>query len=1200
VLVVAWDGEAADFTVLRAAGRFSREYVAAGRIAVGVGPVARAVKESRTVTTPNILTDADVWLPPARRREIELEGFRAVAAAPLAVKGHVHGALVVHYWRERTFDDDDVAALTRLASQAAVAIDNARVYGEASRRAARLHELAEVERLVTGSVDLDDVLRRIASATARLLAAPIVQVWVMNRERRIFERRATCITAAVAEEVLPTALAATDPLATALTVEHASVFLDDVAKDPRGASMTWATGFGLPALFAAPTEHADEVLGALTIHGATGFDLGDEDRALVTALAARIGRAIESARAYRGAVHRAERLGQLVAVTQSISASLEPSSVMQAIADAAAALNPGAFAIVHGYDRERGILRSLAVSGEDARQLPTEVPIDRGLPGMVVELRHAVLVYDPRTHPRTLMREWWAAHPGATFFGLPIQNDDVMLGVLGCIVPDRAPSLEEQELLQLLTVQAAVAIENARLYRESTRRRDTAEALARLGRELTETLDADRIEQVVTRGMVDLLRVRGGIVFHCAPADGSLTAATTYGVDAEAVRGRVLIAGEGVVGRAVQEKRLLVSSDVIEDASITLSSSLRARAASERFRAIMAAPLFTRNRILGALVVGDEPGREFSVEEQQVFQAFAHQAALALENALLYSASDRERREAGALAGAARQLAGSLDLEELAPQLVEVLRDLFNAHAAALYRLRDDGDFVSVAYGGAAREHMRPGEVLDRGAGVIARAVAERRAVWTRDALNDPTVYFPEKFRETVSASGIRAVLSVPLIAKDEVIGALVVSSHEPRDFDEREASLLQAFADQAALALDNARLYASARDSLTRLRDTQAQLVQAAKMSALGQLVSGVAHELNNPLSVVIGYGQLLLGRELPQHLRRPVELMVSQGDRMAKIVRGLLFFARQRPPERVPVQVNQAVDDTLAMRINQLSLSGIVVERCFTDDLPSIAADAQQLQQVLLNLFLNAEQAILETKRAGRIVVRTSLVDAQRAVRIEVVDDGPGIAADALPHVFEPFFTTKEVGNGTGLGLSVSYGIVQEHGGRLSVESRPGETIFTVELPIGTPVADAPAAPAPFERAASANGRIALVVEDEPSVSDFIVTLLQEAGWRVDVTTGGRGGLARVRARRYDLIVSDMRMPDGNGEELYRRAIDVDPSLVRRFIFVTGDTANPNAWEFLQEVGVPVLEKPFTPALFLETVRRVSASLTASASSA
>ncbi|MGH7354895.1 MAG: hybrid sensor histidine kinase/response regulator, partial [Candidatus Rokuibacteriota bacterium] len=409
--------------------------------------------------------------------------------------------------------------------------------------------------------------------------------------------------------------------------------------------------------------------------------------------------------------------------------------------------------------------------------------------------------------------------------------------------------------------------------------------------------------------------------------------------------------------------------------------------------------------------------------------------------------------------------------------------------------------------------------------------------------------------------------------------------------FSRDELQTLEALADQAALAFENARLYASARDSLVRLRETQAQLVQAAKMSALGQLVSGVAHELNNPLSVIIGYGQLLLSRDVPEALRRPVELMVAQGDRMAKIVRNLLYFARQRPAERVHMDLNQVLEQTLALRFNQLLLSGIRVEKAFAPELPGISGDSSQLEQVFLNLLLNAEQAILEVKSEGVITLRTRPDASGTVVIAEVIDDGPGIAAELLPRVFEPFFTTKTVGTGTGLGLSVSYGIVEEHGGRLTVQSEPGRTVFALELPAARP-SSRTEAPADHRRhIVSGGGRAALVVEDEQPVRDLIAATLLDTGWQVDMADGGHAALERVRARQYDLIVSDLKMAEGSGPEFYQRTRAHDPLLAGRFIFITGDTANADLWAFLEGAEVPVIEKPFHPALFEEAVWRLIA---------
>jgi signal transduction histidine kinase len=483
---------------------------------------------------------------------------------------------------------------------------------------------------------------------------------------------------------------------------------------------------------------------------------------------------------------------------------------------------------------------------------------------------------------------------------------------------------------------------------------------------------------------------------------------------------------------------------------------------------------------------------------------------------------------------------------------------------------------------------------LAPGEGVVGRAVTERKIVATPDVLREPRITLSPELRARLERMGGAAVVGVPLLTRDSIVGALSLGDTPGREFTADELQALQAFADQAALAIENARLYATAQESLARLRDTQAQLVQAAKMSALGQLVSGVAHELNNPLSVIIGYGQLLLARDVPPQLKRPVELMVSQGDRMAKIVRNLLYFARQRPPERAAVDVRQVMEQTLALRLNHLTLSGIVVEREFDEGLPPINGDSQQLEQVFLNLLLNAEQAILEAKPHGRIILKARLRLDGHAILASVGDDGPGIPPDVLQRVFEPFYTTKTVGMGTGLGLSVSYGIVQEHGGRLSVESRPGETTFTMELP----VTEVPPRRAGEEepRVYSGVGKTALVVEDEPSVLDLVVTLLGESGWRVDVAPGGRAGLDNVRRKTYDLIVSDIRMPDGDGQEFYRHALAHDPALRHRFIFITGDTASDEARAFIDGAEVPVVEKPFSPTAFEEAVWRLMASGAAS----
>jgi signal transduction histidine kinase len=597
-------------------------------------------------------------------------------------------------------------------------------------------------------------------------------------------------------------------------------------------------------------------------------------------------------------------------------------------------------------------------------------------------------------------------------------------------------------------------------------------------------------------------------------------------------------------------------------------------------------PVLAGEELLAVLVLCHSEPIRFTEENRDVVDMFIAQASVAIQNARLFREAQRRREVAEALARLGRELAGTLDLEAIAELVAHGLMELLGGLGSAMYRHDPESGSLHVVacFGDVVAEK---GAIMAPGEAVAGRAVAERRIVATRDVLSEPGIQLSSALRRRIEQRTYRAVVAVPLVARGHVVGALALTAEAGRSFSWDELRLLQAFADQAALAFENAQLYASARDNLAKLRETQAQLVQAGKMSALGQLVSGVAHELNNPLSVIIGYGQLLISRGVPEAFRRPVELMVQQGDRMSKIVRNLLYFARQRPPEHGAVDLNQVIEQTLALRANQLALSRVAVEHDFAPDLPPVTGDAQQLQQVFLNLLLNAEQAIGADGRDGRIAFRTRFVAG--VVRAEVVDNGPGISPEILPRVFEPFFTTKEVGVGTGLGLSVSYGIVQEHGGRLSVESAPGHTVFTLELPGGAESATDPVAVAPAPPALVGQGRMALVVEDEPSIVEFVETLLADTGWRVDVAPGGRTGLDHLRARHYDLVVSDMRMPDGDGQEFYRQAVVADPALARRFLFVTGDTANEQAWAFLKAANVSVLEKPFPPDAFLEAVRRI-----------
>jgi PAS domain S-box-containing protein len=373
--------------------------------------------------------------------------------------------------------------------------------------------------------------------------------------------------------------------------------------------------------------------------------------------------------------------------------------------------------------------------------------------------------------------------------------------------------------------------------------------------------------------------------------------------------------------------------------------------------------------------------------------------------------------------------------------------------------------------------------------------------------------------------------------------------------------------------------------------RELYQQLLQAEKLAALGQTISGVAHELNNPLATILASAERLVGQPADPALRRGIDTIRGEAERAARIVRNLLTFARKRHTTRAMVDINQIVRDTLALRHHEQRSSNIAVVDALAAGLPAVFADAHQVQQVLLNLVINAEQAMVAAHGRGTLVLRSWHDPDHDAVVLEVNDDGPGVSEEAAGRIFDPFFTTKAAGEGTGLGLTVACAIIQDHGGRLTVKSPPGQgASFLVEFPTGgTGVA------AHVQRPTDLLGDIGrgasvLVVEDEAPLAQAVAEGLREAGFSVELAPDGEQALTRVAERPFDVIVCDLRMPRMDGPTFYRAIAASAPAAARRVIFVTGDVAGTEAGRFLETSGCRWLPKPFRLADLVRVARDVA----------
>jgi PAS domain S-box-containing protein len=373
-------------------------------------------------------------------------------------------------------------------------------------------------------------------------------------------------------------------------------------------------------------------------------------------------------------------------------------------------------------------------------------------------------------------------------------------------------------------------------------------------------------------------------------------------------------------------------------------------------------------------------------------------------------------------------------------------------------------------------------------------------------------------------------------------------------------------------------------------LRQQREALYQNEKLAAMGQLLAGVAHELNNPLAVVLGQSSLLRKAVAggPQEPR--VEKIMKGAERCSRIVKNFLALARQHPPERGRIALNQVVQEALELFAYPLKVDGIQVDVELAPELPPLWADGHQLHQVLINLVTNAHHALRRSAPPRRLTVSTRRLAGER-LSIDVADSGPGIAPEIQERIFEPFFTTKPEGQGTGLGLPLCRAIVENHSGRLSLRSAAGEgAVFTIELPVGAPdAADAPA-PAEAPRSGAVPARSILVVDDEAQVAELLGEILSLDGHRVVKAGDGLVALAELGRATYDLVVSDLRMPGLDGPGLYRAAAQRFPGIEKRFVFVTGDTLEPATREFLDTCIAPHLAKPFTVD---EALRVLSAAL-------
>jgi PAS domain S-box-containing protein len=636
-------------------------------------------------------------------------------------------------------------------------------------------------------------------------------------------------------------------------------------------------------------------------------------------------------------------------------------------------------------------------------------------------------------------------------------------------------------------------------------------ALAATARGLLESLDVVAVTRLVTEHVCRLLGATSATVYRLDAATGDFVTLGEPPAERSQFWTARLPAGTGMASLAVRDGKPHAAPDVLRYPGVRFTGEARAALEATDQRATLAVPLVVGRAVFGSLIIRDRVGRTFEPAEIALAQAFADQAAIALDKARLF-----QEAQAG------RDFLGSVTQN--------------SADAIVAADARGRVTFFS----------QRAEEIWGRPAGAV---------------LDQPLA---DLLGESDQAQGLLARLRVQARIQNREITV--------RGADGAELELSVSLAALHDASGQVSGLVAVARDVTERKR-TEAALRQSEKLAAMSSLAAGVAHELNNPLSVILAHSTMLAsgGGRLP--LPERANKIVRAAQRCARLVKNFLALARQHPPERQRVALDQVIRDTLELVAYQLRVDGIAVTLDLAPELPVLWADPHQFQQVVLNLVTNAHHE-LRAIQPPRAITITARLQASHHLRLSVADNGPGIPPAVRDRIFEPFFTTKPVGQGTGLGLSLCRAIVEGHGGTLELESAPGRGAeFTILLPVIAPPADAPA---PFEAPEPARGLRILVVDDEPDVADVLVGMLEADGHRAEVASNGKVALERLTAGAFDVVMSDLRMPELDGPSLYRTLQSTGHPMARRFVFITGDVLGPQTAEFLGAQQVPAISKP------------------------
>jgi signal transduction histidine kinase/ActR/RegA family two-component response regulator len=788
-----------------------------------------------------------------------------------------------------------------------------------------------------------------------------------------------------------------------------------------------------------------------------------------------------------------------------------------------------------------------------------------GITGKAVLTGEPIFIKDYASHPE--------ASPIAIEEGLksvaviPLKSRDKIYGTLNIARKEFSEITPfEKNLFNSIGQIISGALDRTFLYTENIKRLEELKTLYSISQEIASKLELKVILQKIMESAIQLLGADSGSIALWDNRRQQYSIVIVHGLPESLIGREISPTRGGVAGEVIAKKSPILYKDYEHHPNRSKELD------SYHIKEVLGAPLIVREMIIGTMVIGSsDPEVHFQQKEVDLLYNFAHQAAIAIGNAKLYEDSLAKIRQLSTLYEIGKTLSSTLDLDDLFKKALELLKDRLGYTACGILLLDREKDELYVK--------QVTGRKLEEAKKLRFKVGVDGIVGWV--AKTGELVYIPDVMKDSRYIPGgpsIKSEAAFPLKVRDQLFGVLDIESDELNGFDEEDLKTLSSFASQMSISIENAQLFSDLKHTLQELKQAQDQIVQAEKLRAMGEMASGVAHDFNNVLAVVLGNIQLLL-HQLdhlgPEEIREGLKVIERSSKDGAETIRRIQEFTGVRRDKTfITLSLNEMISEVVNITQprwrDQAQKKGIQVELTTQlGDIPVVMGNPSELREVLTNIIFNAVDAM---PKGGELAITTQ-PQAEDWVEVTIADTGIGMTEEVKKRVFDPFFTTKGVTN-SGLGMSVSYGIIKRHGGEILIESEPGEgTKFIIHLPTG--YGGEEALVKEVTRVKESRQARILVIDDEDSVRDVLSRMLKTRGHQVVVASNGEEGIERFRSEHFDLVFTDLGMPKLSGWEVGKTIKGIDPKVP--IAMITGWGVELDRQK-LSESGIDLsISKPF-----------------------